>query len=204
MKESINFTYDGQSNEKFGVYLANIGGGLYNEPFLPNRKIVEKRIASREKPYFQGMEASPLQFSITIVIKEWDLAQNKRAIARWLFQDYYKPLIFESNPERVFYALIEGDAQLHHNGITTGVQEQAYVTLNVRCDSPYAYTPEYPLPNIKFREGKKEKLLRETGNQMLQGESENLKFADGGFEIDTVVKTWGHLTTDYTYWGDLY
>jgi phage-related protein len=67
----------------------------------------------------------------------WD--ENKiRQVSRWLFQDYYKPLSFSDNPDRIFYAMVDSDSSLIHNGLSEG-----YVTLSFRCDSPYAYSPVY-------------------------------------------------------------
>lgn len=206
MQESLNFVYDGQSNKKFGVYLAHVDGGLYNEPFLPTRKIIEKKIANREKPYFQGIEQEPLKFSMTIIVKEWDILENKRQIARWLFQDYYKPLYFESNPERIYYAIIEGDSEIFHNGIREGVQEHAYINLQVRCDSPYAYTPEYPLPNIKFRnsfgQGGKTEIK---GSDLLNYMDTviNADFQNGGMVISDGIKNWIDFAKAYPTWSEV-
>ena len=204
MQESMHFVYDGQSSKKFGVYMAQISGGLYSESFLPNRKITEKRIANREKPYFQGIESDPLQFQMTIVIHEWDIVDNKRQIARWLFQDYYKPLYFESNPERIYYAIIEGSSQLFHNGITTYNDAHAYINVNVRCDSPYAYTPEYPLPNIKFRGNNKEKVFEDKGADLANGSYDNTVLVNNNkVQIEEELFKWSNFYLKYINWGDI-
>ena len=200
----MHFVYDGQSSKKFGVYMAQIGGGLYNESFLPNRKITEKRIANREKPYFQGIESDPLQFQMTIVIHEWDIVDNKRQIARWLFQDYYKPLYFESNPERIYYAIIDGNSQLFHNGITTYNDAHAYINVNVRCDSPYAYTPEYPLPSIKFRGDNKEKVFEDKGTDLANGSYDNAVLVNNNkVQIEEELFKWSNFYLKYINWGDI-
>jgi phage-related protein len=67
----------------------------------------------------------------------WD--ENKiRQVSRWLFQDYYKPLSFSDNPERIFFAVVDSDSSLFHNSLSEG-----YVTLSFRCDGPYSYSPVY-------------------------------------------------------------
>lgn len=146
MRESMQFTYDGVSSEDMGVRIISSGSGLFQETFLPNRTIIETKAAQREKPYFQRVESAPLSFSLSIFIEEWAARDNLRQIARWLFQDYYKPLFFDSNPERIYYAIVEGDSTLTHNGAREG-----YINLEFRCDSPYTYSPLQHMRDIQVR-----------------------------------------------------
>lgn len=132
MFESMEFTYDGISSEDFGVLLVNSGSGLYKEPFLANRTIIEKSTANRDVPIFVGVGEKPLSFPLTIFIEEWEKRDNLRAIARWLNQKEYKPFWFSSNPDRVMDVLIEGSSQIIHNGL-----EEGYITLTVRCKTHY-------------------------------------------------------------------
>lgn len=136
MYQSLNFTYNGVSSEDMGVVIINEDGGLYKDIFLPQRSIREKKINGNDRPYFMGVDNNPLSFPLSFFIKEWEERNNLRSISRWMFTDYYKPLIFESNPDRIFYAMIEGNSSLLHNGCQDG-----YITLNIRCDSPYSYSP---------------------------------------------------------------
>lgn len=134
MRESLHFTFNGESSEDMGVIIASPNGGLFQESFLPTRSIIESSVANRR--YFKRAEDNPLSFSLTIFIEEWRERDNLRQIARWLYQDYYKPLWFDTNPELIYYAIFEGDSSLFHNGCKDG-----YIQLNVRCDSPYRYSP---------------------------------------------------------------
>lgn len=136
MRESLHFTFNGESSEDMGVIIASPSGGLFQESFLPTRSIVETSVRGKNKRYFKGVESEPLSFSLTIFIAEWRDRDNLRQIARWLFQDYYKPLWFDTNPERIGYAIFEGDSNLFHNGCKDG-----YIELNVRFDSSYKYSP---------------------------------------------------------------
>ncbi|RKJ14843.1 hypothetical protein D7X33_48140, partial [Butyricicoccus sp. 1XD8-22] len=45
------------------------------------------------------------------------------------------PIWFESNPEHIYYVMFEGSPELIHNGC-----QQGYVTLPVRCNSPYSFS----------------------------------------------------------------
>lgn len=118
-----------------GVIIASPESGFFNEVFLADKSIVETSIAGNDNPYFERVERKPLSFPLTIYIEEWHERDNLRQIARWLDVDYYKPLIFGSNHDRIYYAIFEGASELIHNGAKSG-----YITLNVRCDSPYTYS----------------------------------------------------------------
>ncbi|MCH4825792.1 distal tail protein Dit [Planococcus halocryophilus] len=135
MRESINFSFDGIASEDMGVYIVHEGGGLFEENFLPNRSIIETKSANRNKPYFQRVESEPLEFELSFFIEQWEDRNNIRQVARWLFKDFYKPLTFESNPDRIFYAIVHSNSSLLHNG-----RKEGYVKLMVRCDSPYSYS----------------------------------------------------------------
>lgn len=136
MRQSTNFTFDGISSEDMGVHAIQTGNGLFKETFLPQRVIVETRIGGRDKPYHQRVELLPLSFNLNIFIEEWKQRDNLRQIARWLNQDYYKPFFFNDNPDRIAYAMVDGSSSLYHNGMREG-----YVTLNIKCNSPYTYSP---------------------------------------------------------------
>lgn len=146
MREAINFTFDGVSSEDMGVIIASPNGGLFNETFLPTRNIIETSVANNYKPYHQRVELSPLSFSLSIFIHEWRDRQNLRQIAKWLMKDYYVPLTFETNPDRVFYAMVDGDSSLIHNGCKDG-----YVELNIRCNSPFTYSHAQAIESTEVR-----------------------------------------------------
>lgn len=135
MLESMGFTYDGISTKDMRVIMVTDSSGLYKDHFLPTRKIIEKSISGRNIPYFQRVDSEPLSFSISIYIEKWQEENSIRRIARWLYQDYYKPLWFESNPSHVYYAMVEGSSQLIHNGCYDG-----YITLKFRTNSPYSFS----------------------------------------------------------------
>lgn len=135
IREAINFNYAGIASEDMGVILASPESGLYNEHFLADRKIIETVIPNRNKRYFQRVVREPLSFPLSIFIIEWRDRDNLRQIQDWLDQEYYKPLMFDSQPGRIYYAMLEGASSITHNGSQDG-----YVTLNVKCNSPYSYS----------------------------------------------------------------
>lgn len=134
IREAVSFNFDGIASEDMGVHIVSTDSGLYEEHFLANRTIIET-VTSNRKPYFQRVDSEPLSFSLSIFIHDWRDRDNLRQIQKWLNQDYYKPLTFDSQPERIYYAVLEGSSAIRHNGAKEG-----YITLSVRCDSNYSYS----------------------------------------------------------------
>ncbi|KOS61417.1 phage tail family protein [Lysinibacillus agricola] len=198
MLESIHFMYDNISSKDMGVKIAWSKGGLYEEIFLPTRKIIEKKVANNEKPYFQRVEHEPLSFSLSFYLESWVEDKDIRKITRWLFQPYYKPLVLESNPNRVFNALVEGDSKLLHNGL-----KQGHVEFNIRCDSPYTYSHEHVFNNLEFRDSNVGYQIVDDVSTFEQGSFINTKITSNGLTIDKVDNSWGALYPNVKRWGEL-
>lgn len=198
MRESIYFKFDEKHSKDFGVFIGSTDTGLFSETFLPTRSIIETKTIGREKPYLQRVENEPLSFSLSFVLEEWDDRDYLRKVARWLFQDSYKPLVFDSNPSRIFYAIVEGDSSLLHNGAKEG-----YVELKIRCDSPYTYSPEYIENNIKYRDNNIEKLISNDISNFDNGTHTNTVVTANGLTAQNTVETWGELTETHEDWGSL-
>lgn len=198
MKQSINFRYDGIHSQDMGVFIAWDSDGLFEENFLPERKIVEKKIANREKPYFQRVEHEPLSFSLSFAIADWESTETLRRLARWFFQPYYKPLVFDSNPDRVFYAIFEGDSSVFHNGMGEG-----YIELNIRCDSPYGYSHEQTKENIEFRDSNIGATVKIDSSNFALGSLDNAVITSNGLTVGDYPTTWGAVYTSTTKWGGI-
>lgn len=198
MLESIHFMYDNISSKDMGVYIGWSSGNLFEENFLPIRRIVEKKVTNNEIPYFQRVEHEPLSFKLSFYLENWIDDEDLRKIARWLFQPYYKPLVFDHHPNRVMYALVEGDSTLIHNGL-----KQGYVELTIRCSSPYTYSHEQIMDNIEFRELNKSYLLKDDISTFAQGECQNVKITANGLTIDEMNNTWGILYANTNHWSDI-
>lgn len=141
MKEATDFYYDGKYSIDMGLINCNVSTGLLEEPFLAEKDIMEISIRGNDKPYFQGVKKSPLILNLSFAfIDRWD-EQKIREVARWLNQDYYKPFYTTSNTNRIFYCMYTGSMELLHNGL-----KQGYINLQMRCNSPYSYSPTYISP----------------------------------------------------------
>lgn len=137
--ESLHFTFDGiNSHEAFGIMNVNVNsGGLLQEAFLPRRSVLKSTIRGG-KTYFHDIEQSNLSFSVSFVFKDSFDEEQIRAVARWLNVDYYKPLIFSEQPDRIYYAIPVEDSQLIHNGL-----KQGYLQLTFSCSHPWSFSPAY-------------------------------------------------------------
>ena len=138
-RDATYFSYAGKKSIDLGIINVSFSSGLYEESFLPERSIIETKIRGNKKPYFQELDYAPLSIKLRFsFLDTWD--DNKiREIARWLGnQEYYQPLYFDTNIDRIFYCMYVGEATLFHNGLKEG-----YVELEMRCDSPYSYSPVY-------------------------------------------------------------
>src|SRR5690606_24020937 len=128
-----------------GLFNCNVDGGMFEEVFVASREIKEVTVAGNDKPYFQKVIYSPLEFNLTFAFEHYYDEKRIREVARWLCQEYYKPFFTVDNPNRIFYCMMKGDSKLVHNGL-----KQGYITLTMRCDSPYSYTPYLYKENYKF------------------------------------------------------
>ncbi|WP_051567235.1 phage tail domain-containing protein [Priestia flexa] len=147
INDSLEFTHNGVHSSQLGIINVNVEGGLFDEVFMASKTIRETTIVGRHKPYFQGVEYSPLTFPITLYFENGYTSDSIREVARTLCTDYYAPLIFSKNTERIFFATFVDEGRLVHNGCNEG-----YITLTVRCNSPFTYShiidsPEHHVKN---------------------------------------------------------
>lgn len=112
--------------------------GLFEEQVLPQRNIVEETIPGRDEPYYFGTTSTPIEDEITLYTEDELTDQKIFEICDFLYQPYYKPLIFSNNPEKIYFAMFIGDSRIVHNGAKEG-----YFNLKFRCNSPYSFSPIY-------------------------------------------------------------
>lgn len=144
MREDLYFTYDGINSIDMGIIQVTTNtNGLFEESFLPSVSIIEEKIAGNDKPYYVRTNREPLSFPISILFENPLADDEIRRIGRWLNQDFYKPLIFSNYPNKIYYTKYNGNSTLFHNGLKEG-----YATIEMRCNSPYAYSPVYIDPLV--------------------------------------------------------
>jgi len=117
------------------VISVNIGNELYEETFAANRTIKETKVKNNDTPFFESIDAEPLSFPLTLYVNKRFNENDLSNIKKWLLLDNYAPLSFEADLDKVYYAAFHDVSNLKHNGLGDG-----YITVQVRCDSPYSYS----------------------------------------------------------------
>lgn len=141
--EFTDFSYDGITSHEMGLINISIKGGLFEEPLIASRRITEVVTRGSDKPYFMGINREPLEFELEFAfLHPFDHEAISR-VARWLDQDYYREFFFIGNDvedvrQKRYFCMLESDSSLLHNGLGQG-----FVTIKMRCNSPFGYSPEY-------------------------------------------------------------
>ena len=139
IKSSLWFSYAHQNSNDFGIVNINSSDSLFEEYFVSPRELYQTKVRGRDKPYFQGSSRDNLIIPVSFAFKNtWD--ENKiREIKRWLCTpEFYQPLYFSHDINRIYYALLADDSSLIHNGLSQG-----YVEMYFHTNSPFAYSPVY-------------------------------------------------------------
>ncbi|MDX5476484.1 MAG: phage tail family protein [Bacillaceae bacterium] len=139
IKGSLHFTYDGIHSSEMKCQLGSLKGGLYEETFLASKAIIEEKIRGNDTPYHYGVERNVLEIPMSVYFPEEMTDEDVRRFCRWIDQDYYKELYFDSNPKRRFYAMFEGVSK----HLSNGIKANSIVMFNMRTNNPYSYSPVY-------------------------------------------------------------
>lgn len=138
--------------DEFGIINCKVdSSGLFNETFLSTRTIKEQQIRGHA-PYFQGIERQNLSFSLTFAFNDSWSKDKLRDLSRMLDSDYYKPMVFYNSliptgDETIYFAMMESASQIIHDGNKNG-----YITLQVKTNAPYGFSPVYLTPNTTIYE----------------------------------------------------
>lgn len=136
---STDFYYNGQKSVDMGIYLVQLSSGFLSTPFLADKEIIEEKIAGRDKPYLYGVEKQPLVLKLTLSPLEgqWTI-EKRRELARWLDTDNYEEFYSVDDITKKYYCQYVSGIDLNYTGSLQG-----YIEVEMRCDSPWAYSPIY-------------------------------------------------------------
>lgn len=147
IRESLHFHFAGRKSTDFDIWNVKIAEGLYNEQVVADRTINEIFIRGRDKPYFIDTQEEPKSLQLRFAFnRTWDDKLIDDVI-RWLNVKVYKPLFFEGDIDRVFYAMPVDGIRKIHNGLKNG-----YLELNMRCDSGKSYSHKIVTPYYNTKE----------------------------------------------------
>lgn len=179
MKEGLYFTYDGTRSDHMGLMNCKVNDtGLFNEPFLSEREILEYEVRGNDTPYFQGVKRRPLLFTVQFVFEDTYNEEKIRRVAKWLSPSFYKPFYTSDNPSRIFYCMPIEEPRLIHNGL-----KQGYLELTMRCDSPFTYSPTYMSEWLDFTD-KTEVKRFETNEDFNTQDMFNLNITDNTLQLN--------------------
>ncbi|GCD11792.1 phage tail domain-containing protein [Clostridium tagluense] len=141
---NTDFTYDGILSSDMNVHIISTKSGMVEMPFGYSREIIEESVPFRSQPYFFGFQRKCMTLEIELgkigeneKDTEWTYEEKKKLV-EWFWQKDYKPFISLDNPELIYYCTPVGDSTRFDNGYAHG-----YVKLQLRCNSPHAYSPTY-------------------------------------------------------------
>jgi predicted phage tail component-like protein len=179
IRESLYFTFAGRKSSDYGIMNVSIAAGLYEESFMANRTIKEIYIRGKDNPYHQEVAREPKSFQVTFAFEDtWD-DDLINEVARWLDVEYYQPLIFSEEQEKVYYVMPVNDSTITHNGL-----KQGYLTLTFRCESPYSYSQMKVTPWYDFSNSTVSTLdLYNKGGKTILPELYIVKVGDGDLTI---------------------
>lgn len=134
---SSQFTYDGKSSDEFNLMLIRTDSGLISGQFGVRRSTRKEKDAKNPIPYFYGVSEDVLTFDIQLALTKTWSKDDRIKIAKWLFQNEYRPFISNDTPDIIYYCMPVEAPEKFFNGIMEG-----YVNLSFECDSPYGWTPQ--------------------------------------------------------------
>lgn len=192
IKESLYFSFAGRRSDEFGIINVSVQPGLYEETFMSSRSIRETTVRGNPKPYFTEVDRQPKSFTLNFAFhKTWN-DELINEVTRWLDTDYYEPLFFSENIDKVFYAMPIDDTTLIHNGL-----KQGYLTLTMRCDSPYSYGHESTTPWYDCSSGETVIEFLNRGTLDVRPIVEIKKIEDG----DLIITNLSNYSDDFIFTG---
>src|SRR5690606_34547459 len=96
----------------------------------------------------------------------------------WLFKDYYRPLYFENNPNKIYYCMPVGEASIVHNGLKEG-----FITVSMRCKSSRVMSPVFTTETYDFSSGTGSLSISNEGHFEIYPELSIVKIGDGHVTI---------------------
>lgn len=134
-KTALWIQYNGYSSKSFKVFQVNFESGLMQtETLLPSRSLNTTRRQNSSISDFYSISEGVLTFEVNLVYQDKFTEKDKQVAMKWLKQSTYKPLIFETEPENIYYA-IPTQIDMSHDTLQKG-----YFTVQFECNAPYPFT----------------------------------------------------------------
>lgn len=175
IKDSLYFTFNHIRSKDCKLLNISLDGGMQQEYFAAGQSINKITIKDRHKPYFQNVKKDVLTLTVDFAFEDNWTEDELRSVRRWLTEPtYYAPLIFSSNPEKIYYALYIDRPELYHNSMSQG-----YLTITFECNDAYAYSPlilsplyewdknDYAKTMTTFQSGEKQSIVTDSNGHLI-------------------------------------
>ena len=180
IKDKLHFNFDGVWSDEYGLINVVLDSGMYEETLVASRELNETKVKGNSKPMLHGIEDSPLEFDMVLAFEEGYTDEIVDSVIRWLFADYYKPLYFEGNEDKVYMCIPISSPQIVHNGL-----KQGYLTITMRCDSSNIYSPT-TITNLETVIGTKTITIETDGHFDIYPEISIIKNGNGTIIIENL------------------
>mgnify|MGYP000261682110 CR=1 FL=1 len=64
---STGFTFNGTHSSMYNIKQVRFTGGFFEQTMSPSRTILEEVVSSRSKPFFYGVESTPITFTLNFI-----------------------------------------------------------------------------------------------------------------------------------------
>jgi phage-related protein len=177
IRESLYFSFAGRKSIEFPIANVSIGSGLFEESLTSPKSIIETTVPYNNTPFFQGVKRDPKTIPLRFgFLEPWN-DEMIDEIIRWLDKDYYQPLYFSSNKDRIFYAMSTDTIDQIHNGLKNGYVNITFRTKGSETFSPDIYSSVYKVEEETMIE------LDNLGHVDVFPEINLQKISDGDFTI---------------------
>lgn len=133
------FTFNGESSSHYNLYGVKRSTGFNQSTLIGGATIEERDVPFDYKPMFQRVKRVPYDIPLRLLLidesenpKNWtpEIAEE---IISWLIHKEYKPLIFDKNPNTIFYVLCTNAIDL------STVLDKGCIDVTFRTNSPYGF-----------------------------------------------------------------
>lgn len=128
MITSKGFYYDNEYSGNKNVIKAITSNGAVTDTFLGtvSNKVVKNK--NNIKSFILDSDNEPIVIPMALYFEKGLDDSSIRHVKKWLAQDDFKELVFEDQPDKVYYAKLDGSSVISHNAISEGFVEFDFLT----------------------------------------------------------------------------
>ena len=123
VKNYLNFTLNGISNEDLKIINCSVSSSLYEENFIFKRDLQTQYIKGNQRTMLTHIKENPLTIDLTFAFNDSFTDADLRYLGRVLNSNFFIPIKFindstdETKVDKIYYILLNDDSRLYHTGI---------------------------------------------------------------------------------------